>query len=170
MATKCRSKDESFGSSSYLAAQEGDHFQRRRNEHNEPKAENAQGRYSVCCILVVCRFFVVVVVFGSLNAKRASLTFFPFPVEGLGFGHLVHAHLFPDEPDGHNIWNLVLELPCHAHSGVFMEALFDEEDLGENRTFLSFRTGHPMRQRLSKFSKRRHIHCCCLRHVKQDWE
>ena len=34
-----------------------------------------------------------------------------------------------DEYDGHNIWNPMLELLCHAHIGVFMEALFDEEDL-----------------------------------------
>ena len=28
-----------------------------------------------------------------------------------------------------SIWNPMLELLCHAHIGVFMEALFDEEDL-----------------------------------------
>ena len=38
-----------------------------------------------------------------------------------------------DAHDGHNIWNPMLELPGHAHIGVFM--LFDEEDLG--RTALS---------------------------------
>ena len=36
----------------------------------------------------------------------------------------------PDEYDEHNIWNPMLELLCHAHIGVFMEALVDEEDLG----------------------------------------
>ena len=36
----------------------------------------------------------------------------------------------PDECDEHNIWNPVLELLCHAHIGVFMEAPFDEEDSG----------------------------------------
>ena len=32
-----------------------------------------------------------------------------------------------DECDEHNIWNSVLELLCHAHIDVFMEALFDEK-------------------------------------------
>ena len=41
---------------------------------------------------------------------------------------------------------------------------------GENRTFLSCRTGHLMSQRMSLFWKRRHIPCCCPKHVKQDWE
>ena len=36
----------------------------------------------------------------------------------------------PDEHDGHNIWNPMSELLCHAHTGVFMEALFGEDDLG----------------------------------------
>ena len=35
----------------------------------------------------------------------------------------------PDEYDGHNIWNPMLELLCRAHIGVFMEELFGEEDL-----------------------------------------
>ena len=42
----------------------------------------------------------------------------------------------PDENDGHNIRNPMLELLCHTHSGLLMEALFDEEDLG--RIALSF--------------------------------
>ena len=37
----------------------------------------------------------------------------------------------PDEYDGHNIENPMLELVCHAHIGVFMETLLDEEDLGD---------------------------------------
>ena len=28
----------------------------------------------------------------------------------------------------HNIWNPMLELLCHKHFGVYMEAPFDEED------------------------------------------
>ena len=32
--------------------------------------------------------------------------------------------------DEHNSWNPMLELLCHAHIGVFMEALFDEEEMG----------------------------------------
>ena len=36
----------------------------------------------------------------------------------------------PDEFVEHNIWNPILGLICHAHIGVSMEALFDEEDLG----------------------------------------
>ena len=35
----------------------------------------------------------------------------------------------PDEGDEHNIWNPMLELPCQAHIGVSMEALFDEENM-----------------------------------------
>ena len=37
----------------FFFAQEGDYFQRRRNGHNERKAENSCGRHSVCCILVL---------------------------------------------------------------------------------------------------------------------
>ena len=40
-----------------------------------------------------------------------------------------------DEHDRHNIRNSMLDLPCHVHIGVCMEALLDEEDLG--RTALS---------------------------------
>ena len=65
----------------------------------------------------------------------------------------------PDEYDEHDTWNPMLELLCHTHIGVSMEALFDEEDLEEDRTFLSFRTGHLVRQRMSLFPKRRHIPC-----------
>ena len=36
----------------------------------------------------------------------------------------------PDEYDEHNTWNPMLALLCHAHVGVFMDALFDEEDFG----------------------------------------
>ena len=36
----------------------------------------------------------------------------------------------PDEHDRHIICYPMLEHLCHAHGGVFMEALFDEEDLG----------------------------------------
>ena len=34
-----------------------------------------------------------------------------------------------DEFDEHNIWNPMLRLLCHAHVGVPLEQLFDEEDL-----------------------------------------
>ena len=61
---------------------------------------------------------------------------FPFSAEGLGLAMDVSdtsstlTSSDPDEYDGHNIWNPMLELLCHAHIGVFMEALFDEEDVG----------------------------------------
>ena len=35
-----------------------------------------------------------------------------------------------DELAGHNIWNFVLEQLFHVQVGAFMEALFDEVELG----------------------------------------
>ena len=43
VATKCCSKDECSGPSSYLAAQEGNYFQWRLNEHDEWEVENSHG-------------------------------------------------------------------------------------------------------------------------------
>ena len=34
-----------------------------------------------------------------------------------------------NEYSEHNIWNLMLELLCHTHIGISMEALFDEGDM-----------------------------------------
>ena len=56
----------------------------------------------------------------------------PFSVEGLGW-QWMSPH--PDQFDEHNIWNPMLGPLCHAHIGVFMEALSDEEDFW--RTALS---------------------------------
>ena len=55
----------------------------------------------------------------------------------------------------HNIWNFMLELLFHTHIGISMEALFCEGRMGANRTSLSFRTGRPMRQRMSHLTKKK---------------
>ena len=44
----------------------------------------------------------------------------------------------PDDYDGRTNWNPILELLCHAHIGVFMEARFDVEDLGTIALFRHF--------------------------------
>ena len=44
----------------------------------------------------------------------------------------------PDKYDGHNIRNLMLELLCHAHIGVFMEALLGEGIRGELNFLITF--------------------------------
>ena len=41
----------------------------------------------------------------------------------------------PDEYDDHNMWKPMLEVLCHTHIGVPMEALFGEEDFAEDCTF-----------------------------------
>ena len=54
-----------------------------------------------------------------------------------------HSSSESNEYQEHNIRNPMLELLCHAHSGVFMEAYFDEVDREES-SFLVIFLGHTM--------------------------
>ena len=65
----------------------------------------------------------------------------------------------------------MLELLCHAHVGVYMKALFDEEDA--ERIALSCHLALDLlrnKKKMSLLRKGRHIPCCRPRHTEQDWE
>ena len=113
-----------------------------------------------------------------LSLAQSMQTCFPhsflFPVEGLGL-QWVSPTPRPRSPlrtpmnvtsttFGILCWNFhVTRILAYSWKRYLMK-------IWENRMFLRFRTGHPMRHRMSLFWKRRHIPCCRLRHVKQDWE
>ena len=114
MATKCRSKDESFEFSAYLTGREASTAQERVQRTESRKFPQALLCVLYPCSGLVCRYLMLCCLWFS-QSKRASLTF-PFPEEGLGLTMDVSDTSStlnssdPDEYDEHNIWNPVLEL------------------------------------------------------------
>ena len=110
---------------------------------SERKTGNSRGRYSVCGLLVqvLCVVTRWSIFSGSVGAHVLSLfPSFPSGTSWLAMDGSDTSSTFtcsslltsqdPDKCDEHNIWNPMLELLCHTHLGISMEALFDEEGMG----------------------------------------